>query len=179
MSVSYAYFLLLDDCILSDALTSLGQTFPLHVTIRGRFRPRQTISLSDLIGVGEHTLCQFRPFACELSGPIKVGENLWWYEIKSGADGFDTVRQAHIEIEQAVEHAEILELDHVLNSHRFEHFRPHVTIAFEPLAQEVRDKWPGRLPATLDKWALYKYDGDDVASPARMVHVSSLPSLAR
>jgi hypothetical protein len=26
---------------------------------------------------------------------------------------------------------------------------------------------------------LYKYDGDDVASPARMVHVSSLPSLAR
>ncbi len=176
MAVSYAYFLLLRDCALRDARIGLAQTFPLHITVRGRFRPRETFSLADLIEVGRQALHELQPFSCELSGPVRVGEDLLWYEIEPGANGFDNVMRAHIRIEQAVRLADIVEFDHVMNSHRLEHFRPHVTVAFESISQDFTKSWPTRLTAHVDGWALYQYDGDAVDSSARVVHVNSFRS---
>jgi hypothetical protein len=144
-SLVYAVFGLLDE-VASRRVRALQQQltgrtgdrtasfFPVHVTIRGRFRAQPRLA-----GAAFRRFCESErhaPGAIELTGPVFRAPDLAWLEVGRSSRSFRELRRIHGNADDAVRG--ILDQDEVAAEHTGDGYTPHVTLGWGCNEEDVR-----------------------------------------
>lgn len=186
----YAVFGLLDDATaravrpLQQRLSAatgndLAQRFPVHITLRGRFRctPDVVTQVWD-----ELRLRHDRQHHIVLSGPVFRVPDLLWLEASPESTGYADLVRWHGELTRALKVTE----DETSPAHTGEGYRPHVTLgwgASEQLLDGPIEPFPLNLTTTVTTIVLAEYPAtwpaSGVVQPIRRLRPVSWTSEAQ
>ena len=105
---------------------TLALSFPVHITLRGRFWANKNAVIAKLKSICFNDLCL--QLNVLLSYPQYINNDLCWIEVFPGNPGFKTLLDLHRILE--VQTKELIELDEVVELHKFSNYRPHITLGW-------------------------------------------------
>lgn len=105
---------------------SLALNFPIHFTLKGRFRADIDLVISSLKAINLNDF-DFR-LATSISCPKYINNNLVWLESELHTEGFKSLFTLHQTLERTM--ANLVLFDEVIDNHKTSSFRPHITLGW-------------------------------------------------
>ncbi len=136
--------------------------FPVHITIKGRFRIPDEISVDCIVKAVEEVF-NLKSFQATLSGPHYIDSKIRWIECKNKLDGFASLNRLHQNCINKLD--ESLEIESfVPSTFELDGFRPHMTLDWEENGIFVPDKSKITehivVRVIIEKWAVLQYTDD-------------------
>ncbi len=130
--------------------------FPVHVTLRGRFRTRPCLAEEAF-----RRFCRgdaYSPGPIELVGPVFRAPELVWLEVAAGTHAFHELARMHRDASEAFQ--TVLEEDEVPPEFAGAGYRPHVTLGWGGTAADAEQLAPASptvIAARMTALALVRY----------------------
>lgn len=138
----------------------LALSFPVHVTIRGRFLAHE-VDARFVFGQLVQVWAAGPPGMLSLSGPAFCPPDLAWLQVEQSSLGYESLARLHREADAAC--LRCLVRDEVSAEHAGDGFSPHVTLGWGVTASQVTELLhSSRLPINswVERFALARYPSD-------------------
>lgn len=140
-------------CLTSLTANTMALSFPVHITLKGRFIASEDIVINFLKEIDLTSLHLQTNIG--LSKPRYIESQLSWLEVLPNTLGFDTLVLLHNFFEKEIN--SFVVLDEVPEYHKNLHFRPHITLGWG---------------VTLEVWYKYSFNRIFRSSQAQISHVA-------